>query len=84
MALEDYEQLWESAKEAEQQELHTRRAYESARSMQSRLEESALGELDFASGDSEAARLGRELTAARGEAERLSQQIAGINGRLAA
>lgn len=71
-ALEDYEQLWESAKEAEQQELHTRRAYESARSMQSRLEESALGELDFASGDSETARLGRELTAARGEAERLS------------
>ena len=52
--------------------------------MQSRLEESALGELDFASGDSETARLGRELTAARGEAERLSQQIAGINGRLAA
>ena len=83
-ALEDYEQLWESAKKAEQQELHTRRAYESARSMQSRLEESALGELDFASGDSETARLGRELTAARGEAERLSQQIAGINGRLAA
>lgn len=83
-ALEDYKQLWESARDAEQQELHTRRAYENARSMQSGLEESALGELDFASGDSEAARLGRELTAARGEAERLSQQIAGINGRLAA
>ena len=83
-ALEGYKQLWESARDAEQQELHTRRAYENARSMQSGLEESALGELDFASGDSEAARLGRELTAARGEAERLSQQIAGINGRLAA
>ena len=83
-ALEEYKQLWESAKDAEQQEQHTRRAYENARSMQSGLEESALGELDFASGDSEAARLGRELTAARGEAERLSQQIAGINGRLAA
>ena len=83
-ALDEYEQLWASAKEAEQQELHTRRAYENARSKQSRLEEAALGELDFASGDSEAARLGRELTAARGEAERLSQQIAGINGRLAA
>ena len=83
-ALEGYKQLWESAKDAEQQELHTRRAYENARNMQSGLEESALGELDFASGDSEAARLGRELTAARGEAERLSQQIAGINGRLAA
>ena len=83
-ALEGYKQLWESARDAEQQELHTRRAYENARNMQSGLEESALGELDFASGDSEAARLGRELTAARGEAERLSQQIAGINGRLAA
>ena len=83
-ALEGYKQLWESARDAEQQELHTRRAYENARSMQSGLEELALGELDFASGDSEAARLGRELTAARGEAERLSQQIAGINGRLAA
>ena len=83
-ALEDYKHLWESARDAEQQELHTRRAYENARNMQSGLEESALGELDFASGDSEAARLGRELTAARGEAERLSQQIAGINGRLAA
>lgn len=83
-ALEGYKQLWKSARDAEQQELHTRRAYENARNMQSGLEESALGELDFASGDSEAARLGRELTAARGEAERLSQQIAGINGRLAA
>jgi uncharacterized protein YhaN len=83
-ALGEYEQLWESAKEAEQQELNTRRTYENARNMQSSLEESALGELDFAAGDSEAARLGRELTAARGEAERLSQQIAGINGRLAA
>lgn len=83
-ALEYYKQLWESARDAEQQELHTRRAYENARSMQSGLEELALGELDFVSGDSEAARLGRELTAARGEAERLSQQIAGINGRLAA
>lgn len=83
-ALEGYKHLWESARDAEQQELHTRRAYENARNMQSGLEESALGELDFASGDSEAARLGRELTAARGEVERLSQQIAGINGRLAA
>lgn len=83
-ALTEYRHLWDSAREAEQNELRTRGAYENARVMQSRLEETALGELDFSAGDSEAAHLGRKLTAARAEAERLSRQIASINGRLAA
>ena len=41
-----------------------------------------MAELDFDRGSSEAARLGRELTRARTEAQRLSQQIAELNGFL--
>ena len=70
--------------EADREEKRCRLAYENAREMQRSLEESAMAELDFAGGNSEAARLSRELTAARANAQRISQQIAEINGRLAA
>ena len=38
-----------------------------------------MAELDFTGGNSEAARLSRELASARAGAQRLSQQIAEIN-----
>ena len=65
-------------------ERQARAAYEQLRERQEGLEGEALAELDFSGGNSEAARLGRELSAARAEAERLSQQIAGLKGRLSA
>lgn len=83
-ALEDYLALYESCLRAEEEELRCRAAYEQARANQDKLESAALAELDFASGESEAARLGRELTAARAEAESISARIASLNGRLSA
>ena len=82
--LSSYQELWAGIRAAEQAEKDSRAAFESARERQSALEESALQDLDFTAGSSEAARLSRELSTARAGAERLSQQIAGINGRLAA
>lgn len=70
--------------EAEMREAETRKAYETARAEQEKLEETALNELDFTSGSSEAARLTRELAAERANAEHISAQIASLNGRLAA
>ncbi len=83
-ALAEHRALWESMEEAEQRELACRGGFESARGMLSQLEESALKELDFSEGDSEAARLSRRLAAGRAEIEALSRQIASANGRLAA
>ena len=82
--LEDYKALTVRLLDAEQTERASRADYEKARSRQSQLEETALSDLDFASGSTEAARLGRELAAARASAEKLSSQIASLNGRLSA
>ena len=82
--LADYESRTQAVAEAEQAEQASRTAWERARSRLSDLEEQALSDLDFSGGSSEAARLGRELSAAREAAERLSAQIAGLNGRLSA
>ena len=76
--------LDEALRNAEEEEKQSRRAYEQVRQQVSSLEESAISELDFSGGNTEAARLSRALTAARAEAERLSGQIAQLNGRLSA
>jgi len=83
-ALTGHKALWEQMELCEEEERRWRSAYDNARIMQSTLEESALQELDFSEGDSEAARLSRELTHTRGVIEKLSQQIAAMSGRLAA
>lgn len=82
--LEEYIALYDSCIQAEREERECRAAYERARDKQNRLENEALAELDFASGESEAARLGRELNAARAEVENFSARIASLNGRLSA
>ena len=82
--LADYEARVQALDEAEQAEQSSRAAWDRARSRLSELEEQALSDLDFSGGSSEAARLGRELSAARETAERLSAQIAGLSGRLSA
>ena len=83
-ALSEHTALWESMELCEQEERRWRSAFDNARIMQSTLEEYALQELDFSEGDSEAARLSRELTHTRSVIEKLSQQIAAMSGRLAA
>ena len=83
-ALTEHRALWERMELAEEEERRWRGAFDNARIMQSSLEESALQELDFSDGNSEAAQLSRELTHTRHTIEKLSQQIAAANGRLAA
>ncbi len=83
-ALTEHRSLWERMEIAEEEERRWRGAFDNARIMQSSLEESALQELDFSDGNSEAAQLSRELTHTRHTIEKLSQQIAAANGRLAA
>jgi len=83
-AFQRHRELCAELQEADLAERSSRAAYESARERQNKLEEEAISDLDFSSGSSEAAQLGRELAKARAEAERLSAQIASVNGRLAA
>ena len=82
-ALERHRALTEAVRLAEREEQARRAECEAAGADQHRYEEAALLELDFAGGSTEAARLSRELTAARSKAEQLREQIAGLNGRLA-
>ena len=82
--LDNYLRLESAAEHAEAAERESRAAYEQLRERQNKLEETAIAELDFSAGNSEAARLSRELAATRASAERISAQIAGINGRLSA
>ncbi len=83
-ALERQRRLCAELQAAEEAEISTRAAYEAARKRQDQLEEAAISDLDFVSGSTEAAQLSRELGRTRAEAERISAQIASINGRLAA
>lgn len=69
---------------AEQEELEARSVYETASRQQSDLEEDTLAELDFTSGNSEAAKLSRALTSSRAQIEQLSARIATLRGRLSA
>ena len=83
-ALENQRELCTALESAQEEERRTREAYEAARERQEQLEEAALGELDFSGGNSEAARLSRQLAAERQNAELISAKIASLRGKLAA
>ena len=82
--LEKHLALRADVAEAEQEEYQSRQEYADQQQKQSALEEAALSQLDFTAGTSEAAKLGRSLASSRASAERLSGQIASLNGRLSA
>ena len=82
-SLDEQRELCDAVTAAEENELKLRDLYDEACARQEELEAAALGELDFAGGSSEAAKLGRELTAERQNTENISSQIAVLNGRLA-
>ena len=69
---------------AENEEIRSRERLENAEKQLLELEESAVSELDFAGGNTEAARLSRELLRKRNEASALAAKISGIHGRLSA
>jgi len=81
-ALDRRRALQDAVSEAEAQEQAARERFEEDSRRQSSLEESAIAELDFTSGSTEAAQLSRQLSAARAESEQLSAQIATLRGRL--
>ena len=83
-ALENQRELCTALESSQEEERRTREAYEAARERQEQLEEAALGELDFSGGNSEAARLSRQLAAERQNAELVSAKIASLRGKLAA
>ena len=70
--------------EAVEEEKRSRARMDTAARQLRDLEESAVNDLDFAGGNSEAARLSRELTVKRNEASELAEKIAGLHGRLSA
>ena len=82
--LEKHLALEESIRLAEEEERRSRERLENAGRQLHALEESAVTELDFAGGDSEASRLSRQLQQRRNEAAELSSKISGLNGRLSA
>ena len=82
--LEKHLAMEESIRLAEAEEQRSRERLENAERQLHALEESAVTELDFAGGDSEAARLSRQLQQRRNEAAELSARISGLNGRLSA
>ncbi len=83
-AVEEHKLLWEAMEQAEKEERRQRGVFEKARATLGSMEETALRQLDFIDGSSEAVRLSRELGAKRAEVEDLSRQSASLYGRLAA
>ena len=82
--LEEHIALEDAVTHAEQEELQSRDRLDRAQEELHRLEEAAVSELDFAGGDTEAARLSRALSSSRQEASQLAAKISGLNGRLSA
>ena len=82
--ISQHHRLWEAVRQDEAEEYESRLGYESTRSRLEKLEETALGELDFTGGSSPAAILSRQLAAERERAQQLSSRISSLLGRLAA
>ena len=78
----DYQALLYDLTQAESREQDSRELFEQATRDLHELEDEAIAALDFNGGNSEAARLGRELAAAREAEERVSSRIASLSGRL--
>ena len=80
----DFCALEDAVLEGAAEEKRSRDRYDHAVEELHRLEDAAVNELDFAGGDTEAARLSRMLHTARQEASALAAKISGLNGRLSA
>ena len=80
----DFCALEDAVLEGTAEEKRSRDRYDHAVEELHRLEDAAVNELDFAGGDTEAARLSRMLHTARQEASALAAKISGLNGRLSA
>ena len=82
--LKEREALEAAIAQAEENERLSRERLDRAHQELHRLEEEAVGELDFTGGDSEAARLNRRLQQKRSEVSALTAHISSISGKLSA
>ncbi len=82
--LKERETLENAIREAEDYERESRERLDRAGQELHRMEETAVNDLDFTGGDSEAARLNRQLQKKRTEAAALTAHISGISGKLSA
>lgn len=82
--LEEYHSLCSSVKKALEKELAAKKKADAAEDRLSALESRMTEELDFSSGPSEAARLGRELALRRKEGAEIAGSLSGRRGELSA
>lgn len=82
--LQRHQEMEAAIVQAELEEKRSRERLEHAGKQLHAIEESAVNELDFTGGDSEAARLSRALLTKRNEASQLASRISGLNGKLSA
>lgn len=80
----EYLELYDRFRQAEAAERASAERLEEMRRHQEQTESRTLAELDFSGGDSEAARLGRELASAQSRCEMISARLSEAKGRLAA
>lgn len=79
--LSEHDRLYSAYVEARKEYNSADRALSEAKLRQTETESSAMNELDFSSGDSEAAKLKKELSSAQAELERLKRISAELRGR---
>lgn len=84
MAVEEYLSLAAAAEESASRASAAKKRLESAKKAQAEIEAGALENLDFSNGSTEAARLGRELAAARAEREGLLGELSRLEGSMQA
>jgi len=81
--MDEHAVLWDTVQDASHYEYETRCAYEDALEAQQAFEASALDEIDFSGGSSDAVRLSRELAQCRNNAEQIAADLAHLKGRFA-
>ena len=82
--VENYNRLYSAFEQAERREAQAEAQMTQARKQQEHAESAALNDLDFKSGDNEAARLSREYLTAQQNSDYISDRISEMRGRIAA
>lgn len=82
LCVDEYFELYDAFIEAKQKEEKAAKDMAEARKMQENAESTALNDLDFTSGESEAAQLSREYIAAQQNSDYISDRISEMRGKI--
>lgn len=82
LCIDEYFELYDAFIEAKQKEEKAAKDMAEARKMQENAESTALNDLDFTSGESEAAQLSREYIAAQQNSDYISDRISEMRGKI--